>query len=104
MLLACIITSIQFEDNTFTIQLNGIKTIVEGFDSNKLFNVSNTKIVGFIPIDVDGKNGLLRFGNSSCDFVFFDENYFCFLELKLNVISTEERSRHKNRTKGSIHY
>ena len=67
-------------------------------------NVSNTKIVGFIPIDVDGQEGLLSFGNSYGDFVFFDENDFCVVEFKLNVMGTEERSRHKNRTKGSIHY
>ncbi|MEY2913000.1 MAG: hypothetical protein RLZZ184_2309, partial [Cyanobacteriota bacterium] len=80
-----IIINIQFDDNTFTINFNGNETVITDFDSTKLFNISNAKMVGFIPID--GKKGLLGFGDSHCDFVFFDENDFCFVEFKLNATS-----------------
>ncbi|QEI40215.1 hypothetical protein BMF77_00776 [Dolichospermum sp. UHCC 0315A] len=91
-----IIVSICFDDNTFTINLNGNETVITDFDSTKLFSISNAKMVGFIPID--GDKGLLRFSNSRrCDFVFFDENDFCFVEFKLNATSEEERAIRKNR-------
>ncbi|MCX5981331.1 MAG: hypothetical protein NTY89_05920 [Nostocales cyanobacterium LacPavin_0920_SED1_MAG_38_18] len=80
-----IIININSDDNTFTIKLNGVDTVKNGFDITKLFNVINAKVVGFIPID--GKRGLLGFGDSHCDFVFFDENDFCFVEFKLNATS-----------------
>jgi len=92
-----IIVSICFDDNTFTINLNGNETVITDFDSTKLFSISNAKMVGFIPID--GKKGLLGFGNSHCDFIFFDENDFCFVEFKLNATSEEERAIGKNREK-----
>jgi hypothetical protein len=92
-----IIISIQLEDNTFSISLNGVETIITGFDSSKLFNIINATRVAFIPID--GKQGLLRFGDSHCDFVFFDETDFCFVEFKLNAESEEERAIGKNRKK-----
>ncbi|MEA5617051.1 hypothetical protein VB711_04225 [Cronbergia sp. UHCC 0137] len=88
---------VQFQDNTFTIKINGVETVINGFDSSKVFNISNAKIVDFIPID--GKNGLLGFGTSHCDFVFFDENDFCFVEFKLNATSPEERAIRNNRKK-----
>ena len=90
-----IIININSDDNTFTIKLNGVDTVKNGFDITKLFNVINAKIVGFIPID--GKKGLLGFGDSHCDFVFFDENDFCFVELKLDATSL--RKVDKNRDK-----
>ena len=80
-----IIINHNLDDNTFTIKLNGVDTDKNGFDITKLFNISNSKMIGFIPID--GKKGLLRFGDSHCDFVFFDENDFCFVEFKLNATS-----------------
>jgi hypothetical protein len=80
-----IIININSDDDTFTIKLNGVDTVENGFDITKLFNVINAKMVGFIPID--GKKGLLGFGDSHCDFVFFDENDFCFVEFKLNATS-----------------
>jgi hypothetical protein len=92
-----IIISIDFDDNTFTIKFKGSETIVEEFDGNKLFNVSNATRVGFIAID--GNQGLLGFGDSHCDFVFFDETDFCFVEFKLNAESEEERAIRKNRKK-----
>ena len=90
-----IIININSDDNTFTIKLNGVDTVKNGFDITKLFNVINAKVVGFIPID--GKRGLLGFGDSHCDFVFFDENDFCFVELKLDATSL--RKVDKNRDK-----
>ncbi|MTJ54744.1 hypothetical protein FJR38_19780 [Anabaena sp. UHCC 0253] len=87
-----IIVSIQLDDE-FTIRLNGVDTVRSGFEPTKLFNISNAKIVGFIPID--GKKGLLGFGDSHCDFIFFDETDFCFVEFKLNA--TSPRKVNKNR-------
>ncbi|MFM6534238.1 MAG: hypothetical protein ACKPH9_17700 [Dolichospermum sp.] len=87
------------DDNTFIIKLNGVDTVKSGFDNSKLFNISNAKMVGFIPID--GKKGLLRNASQRCDFVFFDENDFCFVEFKLNAISEEERAIRSN-TRGAI--
>ena len=89
-----IIVSINFDDNTFTINLNGNETVITDFDSTQLFNVSNAKMIGFIPID--GRQGLLRNVSKRCDFVFFDENDFCFVEFKLNAISEEERAIRSN--------
>jgi hypothetical protein len=86
------------DDDTFTIKLNGVDSVKNGFDITKLFNVINAKIVGFIPID--GKKGLLRKVAQRCDFVFFDENDFCFVEFKLNATSEEERAIISN-TKGA---
>ncbi len=80
-----IVVSINFEDNTFTIKVNQKEIVEPNFDPAKLFNIKNNKIIGFIPID--GKKGLLGFGTSHCDFVFFDENEFCFVEFKLNATS-----------------
>jgi len=90
-----IISNIQFDDNTFTINFNGNETVITDFDSTKLFNTSNAKMVGFIPID--GKKGLLGFGNSHCDFVFFDENDFCFVEFKLNATSLKKVDKNRDK-------
>ena len=88
-----IIINIQLDDNTFTIRLNGVDTIKSGFDTTKLFNISNAKMIGFIPID--GKQGLLGFGDSHCDCVFSDENDFCFVEFKLNATSVRKINRNR---------
>lgn len=90
-----IIINIQFDDNTFTINFNGNETVITDFDSTKLFNISNAKMVGFIPID--GKKELLGFGNSHCDFIFFDENDFCFVELKLNATSLKKVDKNRDK-------
>ncbi|WP_434685337.1 hypothetical protein [Pseudanabaena minima] len=92
-----IVLSINIEDNTFTIKVNGKDTVASDFDNTKLFNIIDAKTVAFIPID--GKNGLLGFGESYCDFVIFDDNYFCFVEFKLNATILEERAIRKNRKK-----
>jgi hypothetical protein len=57
--------------------------------------VNPKKQTAIIPID--GKNGLLGYGTSNCDFVFFDDCDFCFVELKLNASSTVERAVRGNR-------
>lgn len=93
-----IIINIQTDNKTFIIKLNGVDTPINDFDDTKLFNinnVSNTTGVGFVPID--GKMGLLGFGDSYCDFVFFDENNFCFVEFKLNATSSNEKAVEKRR-------
>ena len=92
-----IIVSINFENNTFTIKLNGKEIVEPNFEPAKLFNIKNSKILGSIPID--GRKGLLGFGDSHCDFVFFDENEFCFVEFKLNATSLNDNSVFKNRLK-----
>ncbi len=96
-----IIHRIQPNDNTFVIQLNGKEVTVSNFDEEKLFKIKNAKSIGFIPID--GKQGLLRLlkldEESHCDFVFFDQNDFCFVELKLNATSLKEKSISDNRQK-----
>lgn len=89
--------SINIEDNTFTVRVNGNDIVELDFDDTKLFSIINAKTVAFIPID--GKKGLLGFGESYCDFVFFDNNDFCFVEFKLNANSLEERAIRKNRKK-----
>ena len=92
-----IVLSINIEDNTFTIKVNGKDTVASDFDDTKLFNIKDAKTVAFIPID--GKKGLLGFGDPYCDFVIFDDNDFCFVEFKLNATILEERAIRKNRKK-----
>jgi hypothetical protein len=88
---------LESDETHFTVQINNELKNFEGFDENKIFVVKNSKLIGFIPID--GKKGLLGFGDSYCDFLFFDENDFCFVEFKLNSLSTEPRAVRKNRKK-----
>jgi len=92
-----IILSVDIENKTFTIRVNGRDTIESDFDETKLFNILDAKTIAFIPID--GKKGLLGFGDSYCDFVIFDDNDFCFVEFKLNATILEERAIRKNRKK-----
>ncbi|PZO43751.1 MAG: hypothetical protein DCF19_03735 [Pseudanabaena frigida] len=92
-----IVLAINIKDNTFTIRVNGKDTVASDFDDTKLFNIINAKTVAFIPID--GKKGLLGFGDSYCDFVIFDDNDFFFVEFKLNATILEERAIRKNRKK-----
>ena len=92
-----IVLSINIEDGTFTIKVNGKHTVASDFYDTKLFNIKDAKTVAFIPID--GKKGLLGFGDSYCDFVIFDGNDFCFVEFKLNATILEERAIRKNRKK-----
>ena len=86
------------ENKTIVIQTKTGLVVVDVIEIDKVFKVSSIDKVGFIPID--GKKGLLRFGDSHCDFIIFDNNDFCFVELKLNATSTEDRAVNKNRKKG----
>jgi hypothetical protein len=86
------------EDKTIVIQTKTGLVVVDVSEIDKIFKILNAVKVGFIPID--GKKGLLRFGDSHCDFIFFDDIDFCFVELKLNATSTEDRAVNKNRKKG----
>lgn len=70
---------------------------ITDYDSSKGFFIKNNKKTVFIPID--GKKGFLGFGDSHCDFILFDENDFCFIEMKLNAESEGERAINKNRKK-----
>lgn len=85
-------------------QINGNSITL---DVAKVFSIHNSSVVDFIP--VDGKKGLLP-GTSNCDFVFYNEKHFCFVELKLNATSLDDRAIQKNRTKATrqltntIHY
>lgn len=94
-----IVVSQNLNDNTFIICHNGINTIQTNFDITKLFHIKNAQTVGFIPID--GTDvclmQLLGTGEKRCDFAFFDENNFCFVELKLNATSIKPRSMRENR-------
>jgi len=81
-------------------QKTGTSTLSETCENIKLcFSISNTsgKSVHFIPID--GKEGILGFGISNCDAVFFSEKQFSFLELKLNATSLADTAVLKNRRK-----
>ncbi len=73
---------------------NGNETI-SGIESDKVFKVLNAQITGLIPID--GKGGLLGFGDSHCDCIIFNETDFCFIEMKLNATSLTKvtQNRHK---------
>ena len=88
-----IVVDKNLDDNTFIICRNGINTTQTSFDSTKVFNIKNAQTVGFIPID--GTDAclmqLLATGEKRCDFVFFDEYNFCFVELKLNATSERKR-------------
>ncbi len=84
-------------DSNFTINANGEEISEDGFDSTKVFRVTNSKTAVFIPID--GKNGFLGFEDSYCDFMFFDENDCCFVEFKLNATSKSPKTIRQRRYK-----
>jgi hypothetical protein len=92
-----LVLSIDMANNSYKIRINKTEQTLADFDKNKAFEVENSKLVGFIPID--GKYGLLKFDDSYCDCIIFDENDFCFLEFKLNATSLEVRAVRKNRKK-----
>ena len=85
------------ENNLFTILCDGETLIIDADDADKNFRITNNVKSGFIPID--GRTGLLGYGESHCDFIFFNENDFCFVEFKLNATSLEVRAIRKNRRK-----
>ena len=92
-----LLKSVNFENKTCNIDIRRsqgriAKTIL--FDENKIFTIYHSGEICFIPID--GK-GLLK--TNHCDFVFFNEQNFCFVEMKLNATSTDERTIEDNRKK-----
>jgi hypothetical protein len=83
-----IIIGIQEDAKACSIIVKEIETPINDFDSTKIFKIGNVSKLGFIPID--GKKGFLGFGDSHCDFVFFDKSEFCFVEFKLNATSIKK--------------
>lgn len=82
-------------ESQFLININGVEINV---DQQIFFKIKNAKKICFIP--TDGENGLLKFGKLNegrCDFVFFDDYNFCFVEFKLNVTSTNPKTIRQNR-------
>ena len=79
-----IIVNIQLSESRCSIIQNNHEKTIE-FNQEKIFNIMNAQQFGFIPID--GKKGLLGFGDSHCDFVFFDNQDFCFVEFKVDATS-----------------
>lgn len=101
-----IIIHIQDDTQACTITANEIEIVIDNFDITKIFKVSNVSKIGFIPID--GRKGLLGFGTSHCDCVFFDKSDFCFVEFKLNANSlkkvTKNRCQAINQLSNTISY
>ena len=92
-----LLKNIDFDNNTCIIQVrssHGREDAPMLFDRNIVFSIYNSDEICFIPID--GK-GLLK--GSNCDFIFYNERNFCFVELKLNVTSLQEQSVQGNREK-----
>ncbi|HCC51014.1 MAG TPA: hypothetical protein DEQ30_02330 [Porphyromonadaceae bacterium] len=92
-----LLKSINFENKTCNIEIRrsqgkDVETIP--FDDSKVFTIYHSGEICFIPID--GK-GLLKTGH--CDFVFFNEQYFCFVEMKLNATSMNAQTIEDNRKK-----
>ena len=58
-------------------------------NEERVFIIGSSSNIVFIPID--GRNGLLK-GDSNCDFIFFNELDFCFVEMKLNATLTTEQT------------
>ena len=101
-----IIIHIQDDTQACTITANEIEIVIDNFDITKIFKISNIWKLGFIPID--GRKGLLGFGTSHCDCVFFDKSDFCFFEFKFNATSTkkvtENRCKAINQLSNTIDY
>lgn len=65
--------------------------------TDKFFSIIQSSSLCFIPID--GLGGLSEGKESHCDFIFFNQENFCFVELKLNAISLKEETIRDNREK-----
>ncbi len=81
---------------------SGTSVIVEQVDENAVFFSiinPNQSEVNFIPID--GKEGMLRYDDSYCDAIIFEDNFFTFLEFKLNATSSAIRAVRRNRKKAA---
>jgi len=91
-----LLKSVDFTTNTCIIEIRQAegrlpKTIP--FDNSKVFTIYHSGEICFIPIDGRGLK------KNSCDFVFFNEQNFCFVEMKLNATSTDVRKIEDNRKK-----
>lgn len=82
------------EDQTVTVKTNQGEATIVGVESDKTFKILNAKITGLIPID--GKNGLLGFGDSHCDCIVFNDTDFCFVEMKLNATSLKKANQKRH--------
>ncbi len=71
----------------------------EEISLDKSFDVYNSRKLKIHFIPVDGKKGILGFGDSYCDSVIFSDESFSFLEFKLNATSLNPRAVRKNRKK-----
>jgi len=92
-----LLKSIDYTNKTCSIEIRKCQDKIAEtipFDKTKVFAIYNSTEICFVPID--GK-GLLK--TSHCDFVFFNEKNFCFVELKLNATSIDERTIENNRKK-----
>ena len=92
-----LLKNIDLDKNTCIIEVRkgqGKENVSMMFDKSKVFSIYNSDEISFIPID--GK-GLLKEDN--CDFVFYNEKNFCFVELKLNATSLQEQTITGNREK-----
>jgi hypothetical protein len=91
----CIIEviNIKQQGGTFTCSINYVSKPF----TNKVFSIRRSSSLCFIPID--GLKGLFKGRTSHCDFIFFNEKDFCFVELKLNATSLREETIRDNREK-----
>lgn len=64
---------------------------------DKTYQIINSDPIYFIPID--GVNGISKGKTSHCDFIFFNNANFCFVEMKLNATSLNPQPIRKNRKK-----
>jgi len=86
-----IIVNIQLSESQCSILDNKTQKTIDIDDTKifeKIFKIINAQQLGFIPID--GKKGLLGFGDSHCDFIFFDNQDFCFVEFKVDTKSPKK--------------
>lgn len=63
------------------------------------FSIENPQKTIICILPIDGKKGILGYGDSYCDAVIFNREYFCFLEFKMNATSLDPRAVSKNRKK-----
>ena len=69
-------------------------------DDPKIFKIKNVTRIAFIP--VDGQLLKLKsYKGRRCDFIFFDNNNFCFVEFKLNAKSDNLQTIQGNREDAS---
>ncbi|MCF8374548.1 MAG: hypothetical protein K9H64_23215 [Bacteroidales bacterium] len=86
--------------NFYIIDIEGQSFIdANCYDPDKCFSIKNQNNEEIFFIPIDGKDGLLGFGESYCDATIFSKKYFCFLEFKFNATSITDRAIRKNRKK-----